>query len=109
MRIVFVQHFSDNKHVCATIFCATIYPTTSTIVRQFFQRQARLCDKVFVRQIFPTTSTFVRQFFVRQGIFTTIFCATHFLSDKFTVNWELRRERLFGLGSAVNSDIVALV
>ena len=61
--------------------------TTSTFGRQFFGRQARLVDNFLFDKLF------LRQFFVRQTIFTTIFCATHFLCDKFTVNGELRRER----------------
>ena len=31
MTSMFVRQFSDNKH-----FCATIFPTTSTFVQQFF-------------------------------------------------------------------------
>ena len=37
-------HFYD-KHVCATLIFTTVFPTTSTFVRQTFRRQARLCDK----------------------------------------------------------------
>ena len=72
-----------DKHVCATVVFATVFPTTSTFVRQsclcdsFFDDK-HVCATVYCATVFPTTSSFVRQFFVRKRV-----CATNFFRNNF--------------------------
>jgi hypothetical protein len=71
VRNRFVRTFSDDKHVCATVDCATAFLCDS------FFNDKHVCAKHDCATVFSTTSTFVRQFFVRQ-----LFCATTFLCER---------------------------